>query len=82
MAKAFAVSPYFSCLVSVLANTSLSDIVIKNWLVNPTGHANGFVPVDLLQEHMNLWIKVSIPLAMLSGILILWATDNLLSARE
>ncbi|THG94879.1 hypothetical protein EW026_g6675 [Hermanssonia centrifuga] len=35
----------------------LRDVVIKNWLVNPMDHTEGFVPVDLLQEHMNLWIK-------------------------
>ena len=33
--------------------------MIKNWLVNPTGKENAFVPVDLLQEHLNFWIKVS-----------------------
>ena len=38
-----------------------SNIVMKNWLVNPTGHGNGFIPVDLLQEHMNLYIKVRCP---------------------
>lgn len=32
--------------------------MINNWLVNPTGQANAWVPVDLLQEHMNFWIKV------------------------
>ncbi|KAI0348964.1 hypothetical protein OH77DRAFT_1539864, partial [Trametes cingulata] len=36
----------------------LRDIMIKNWLVNPTGKPNSWVPVDLLQEHMNYWIKV------------------------
>ncbi|OJT07079.1 hypothetical protein TRAPUB_2111 [Trametes pubescens] len=35
----------------------LRDIIMKNWLVNPTGHVNGFIPVDLLQEHFNFWIK-------------------------
>ncbi|KAH9912304.1 uncharacterized protein BXZ73DRAFT_107508 [Epithele typhae] len=37
--------------------TPLRNIMIKNWLVNPTGKPNSWVPVDLLQEHMNLWIK-------------------------
>ncbi|KAI0733259.1 hypothetical protein C8Q72DRAFT_935280 [Fomitopsis betulina] len=32
-------------------------IVLKNWLVNPTGKANSWVEVDLLQEHLNFWIK-------------------------
>ncbi|PSS33978.1 hypothetical protein PHLCEN_2v1986 [Hermanssonia centrifuga] len=35
-----------------------SAVILKNWLVNPSGHANGFLPVDLLQEHMNFWVKV------------------------
>ena len=35
-------------------------IVLKNWLVNPTGKANAWVEVDLLQEHLNFWIKVSL----------------------
>lgn len=33
-------------------------IILNNWLVNTTGFADSFIPVDLLQEHMNLWIKV------------------------
>lgn len=36
-----------------------SDIVLNNWLVNPTGRPNCWVEVDLMQEHMNFWIKVS-----------------------
>ncbi|KAH9921532.1 uncharacterized protein BXZ73DRAFT_91794 [Epithele typhae] len=35
----------------------LRVIVLKNWLVNPTRMENAWVPVDLLQEHMNLMIK-------------------------
>ncbi len=31
---------------------------MKNWLVNPTGKPNSWVPVDLMQEHNNLWTKV------------------------
>lgn len=38
-----------------------SDIILNNWLVNPTGNPNSWVPVDLLQEHMNFWIKVIHP---------------------
>lgn len=30
---------------------------MDNWLVNPTGKANSWVEVDLLQEHLNYWIK-------------------------
>ncbi|CDO68807.1 hypothetical protein BN946_scf184805.g16 [Trametes cinnabarina] len=33
------------------------EIIMNNWLVNTTGNANGFIPVDLLQEHLNYWIK-------------------------
>jgi hypothetical protein len=36
------------------------DIVLKNWLLNPTGHANSFVEIDLVQEHLNFWVKVSL----------------------
>ncbi|KAI0734884.1 hypothetical protein C8Q72DRAFT_986213 [Fomitopsis betulina] len=31
----------------------LRRIVLKNWLINPTGKANSWVKVDLLQEHLN-----------------------------
>ena len=34
-------------------------VVTQNWLLNPTGKANGFVEIDLAQEHLNFWIKVS-----------------------
>ncbi|KAI0077522.1 hypothetical protein K474DRAFT_1595949, partial [Panus rudis PR-1116 ss-1] len=37
---------------------SIRRIIIQNWLVNPTGRPNSWIPVDLLQEHMNFWIKV------------------------
>ncbi|KAG2008793.1 hypothetical protein CC2G_014185 [Coprinopsis cinerea AmutBmut pab1-1] len=35
----------------------IADIVLNNWLLNPTGRPNSFVEVDLVQEHMNFWIK-------------------------
>lgn len=35
-----------------------SEIIMWNWVVNPTGRPNGFIPVDLLQEHLDFWIKV------------------------
>ncbi|KAH7917112.1 hypothetical protein BV22DRAFT_983924, partial [Leucogyrophana mollusca] len=38
---------------------AVRDIVMNNWLLNPTGRPNSFVEVDLVQEHMNYWIKVS-----------------------
>ncbi|KAH9938037.1 uncharacterized protein B0H18DRAFT_965183 [Fomitopsis serialis] len=31
----------------------LRKIILNNWLVNPTGKANAWVEVDLLQEHFN-----------------------------
>ena len=34
-------------------------VVTQNWLLNPTGKANAFVEIDLVQEHLNFWIKVS-----------------------
>ncbi len=40
-----------------------SDVIMKNWLVNTTGNPNSFVPVDLLQEHLNYWIKVIVLLS-------------------
>ncbi|KAJ7636425.1 hypothetical protein FB45DRAFT_1055847 [Roridomyces roridus] len=33
------------------------DIVLNNWLVNTTGNPNSFLECDLLQEHLNYWIK-------------------------
>ncbi|PPQ87507.1 hypothetical protein CVT24_010731, partial [Panaeolus cyanescens] len=35
----------------------VTDIVLNNWLLNPSGKPNSFVEVDLVQEHMNYWIK-------------------------
>jgi hypothetical protein len=32
--------------------------MLQNMLVNPTGRSNSFVEMDLMQEHLNLWIKV------------------------
>lgn len=34
-------------------------VVTQNWLLNPTGKTNAFVEIDLVQEHLNFWIKVS-----------------------
>jgi hypothetical protein len=36
------------------------DIVLNNWLLNPTGGRLTFVEADLVQEHFNFWIKVCI----------------------
>ncbi|EIW77927.1 hypothetical protein CONPUDRAFT_61695 [Coniophora puteana RWD-64-598 SS2] len=35
----------------------LKCVVLNNWLANPTGKPNAFVEVDLVQEHLNFWIK-------------------------
>ena len=35
------------------------DIVLNNWLLNPTGNPNSWVEMDLAQEHLNFWVKVS-----------------------
>ncbi|TCD65951.1 hypothetical protein EIP91_001981 [Steccherinum ochraceum] len=37
---------------------SIRNTILKNWLVNTTGKPDGFLPVDLLQEHLNYWIKI------------------------
>ncbi|KAK7676620.1 hypothetical protein QCA50_020434 [Cerrena zonata] len=38
--------------------TPLRNIMMKNWLLNPTGRHNAWVPVDLVQEHFIFWTKV------------------------
>ncbi|KAL1719589.1 hypothetical protein EV715DRAFT_272510 [Schizophyllum commune] len=35
----------------------IRNIMLRNWLVNTTGKPNAFLEVDLLQEHLNYWIK-------------------------
>ncbi|KAJ7863876.1 hypothetical protein B0H13DRAFT_2069951, partial [Mycena leptocephala] len=35
----------------------LRHVVLQNWLLNPTGKPNSFVEIDLVQEHLNFWIK-------------------------
>ncbi len=39
-------------------NHSYSEVMLDNWLVNLTGHVDGFKEVDLLQEHQNFWAKI------------------------
>ena len=34
------------------------NIMLKNWLLNPTRKVNVWVPVDLVQEHFIFWTKV------------------------
>ncbi|KAF8172686.1 hypothetical protein BJ912DRAFT_1024993 [Pholiota molesta] len=36
---------------------AIRDIVLKNWLLNTTGNPNSFCEFDLIQEHLNFWIK-------------------------
>ncbi|KAJ6546558.1 hypothetical protein B0H10DRAFT_2329575 [Mycena sp. CBHHK59/15] len=38
-------------------NGRTNHTILHNWLLNPTGKINAFVEVDLVQEHLNLWIK-------------------------
>ncbi|QRW16331.1 hypothetical protein RhiXN_04332 [Rhizoctonia solani] len=35
----------------------LRDIILNNWLLNPTGNPNSHVELDLVQEHLIFWIK-------------------------
>ena len=39
--------------------TVCRKLVTQNWLLNPSGKPNSFVEIDLVQEHLNFWIKVS-----------------------
>ncbi|KAJ6594968.1 hypothetical protein B0H10DRAFT_1960575 [Mycena sp. CBHHK59/15] len=35
----------------------IRNTILNNWLVNPTGNPFSWVEVDLMQDHMNIWIK-------------------------
>ncbi|KAG8709847.1 hypothetical protein FRC11_005160 [Ceratobasidium sp. 423] len=35
----------------------LRNIILNNWLLNPTGNPNSHVELDLIQEHLIFWIK-------------------------
>ncbi|KAG9120580.1 hypothetical protein FRC07_003872, partial [Ceratobasidium sp. 392] len=35
----------------------LRDFVLKNWMLNTTGHKESWIGIDHHQEHDNLWIK-------------------------
>ncbi|KAL1753879.1 hypothetical protein FB107DRAFT_216807 [Schizophyllum commune] len=37
--------------------TGIRRAILQNWLQNPTGKPNAFVEIDLIQEHLNYWIK-------------------------
>ena len=41
-----------------LPHRPIRNIITQNWVLNPTGKANAFVEIDLVQEHLNFWIKV------------------------
>ncbi|KAJ6557141.1 hypothetical protein B0H10DRAFT_2121103 [Mycena sp. CBHHK59/15] len=43
-------------LISVWTK-ELRHVILQNWLLNPTGKPNSFVEIDLVQEHLNFWIK-------------------------
>ncbi|KAF8174074.1 hypothetical protein BJ912DRAFT_858960 [Pholiota molesta] len=46
----------FHNLVNVWTK-EIRKVVTQNWLLNPTGKENAFVEIDLVQEHLNFWIK-------------------------
>ena len=39
-------------------NDKQREVIINNWLVNLSGKAGRWHELDLLQEHLNFWIKV------------------------
>jgi hypothetical protein len=39
---------------------AICGVVLNNWLLNPSGRADGFVEMDRIQEFFNFWIKVSV----------------------
>lgn len=41
-----------------LLHRPTTNIITQNWVLNPTGRENAFVEIDLVQEHLNFWIKV------------------------
>nr|GAT50185.1 predicted protein [Mycena chlorophos] len=54
---------YANALFHVLVDLKTMDPKLRrafllNWLVNLSGHPNGFKELDLLQEHQNFWLKV------------------------
>jgi len=44
-----------SLVLSIMLERSMLQLTL-----NPTGHPNSWVEIDLMQEHLNYWIKVSI----------------------
>lgn len=38
---------------------AMCEAFMDNWLLNTKGRANSWVELDLVQEHMNFWIKAS-----------------------
>ncbi|QRV79905.1 hypothetical protein RhiJN_07920 [Ceratobasidium sp. AG-Ba] len=51
----------FRCFITSIkcGNTAMIELILKsNMLVNMTGNQNGWKETDLLQEHMNYWIKI------------------------
>ncbi|KAG8736220.1 hypothetical protein FRC10_009557 [Ceratobasidium sp. 414] len=45
--------------IEVVWPPKLRELILQNWLVNPTGRPRSFVELDLVQEHFIFWIKVS-----------------------
>ncbi|KAJ7075193.1 hypothetical protein C8R43DRAFT_1143824 [Mycena crocata] len=47
-----------ACGSSAIAGVGeLRNVILQNWLANPTGKPDSFVEIDLVQEHLNFWIK-------------------------
>ncbi|KAH9484746.1 hypothetical protein JR316_0001646 [Psilocybe cubensis] len=54
---------YADALFHIVINLKRMDPLLRrawlfNWLANLTGKPNGFKEMDLLQEHLNFWLKV------------------------
>jgi hypothetical protein len=54
---------YVSSILYFDSDLNPSHIITQNWLLNPTGKPNTFMENDLVQEHLNFWIKVSFQFA-------------------
>ncbi|KAF9537135.1 hypothetical protein CPC08DRAFT_552826 [Agrocybe pediades] len=54
---------YADTLFHIIVNlrsmdSKMREIWLNNWLANPTGKPNSFKEMDLLQEHLNFWLKI------------------------
>ncbi|KAF4621737.1 hypothetical protein D9613_012151 [Agrocybe pediades] len=56
-------SKYADTLFHVIMNLrsmdpKMREVWLNNWLANPSGRPNSFKEMDLLQEHLNFWLKI------------------------